>query len=115
MTNFGVGRCPRALKYWAVAVVGALLLLPACGFGVKGPNKSNLDAIAFSRPELRVTVTSAEADSIPSLVPNLSELDRFRSEYGMAWHFVMDQRTGRLNLLDGGAIPFIPGAANSLR
>ncbi len=43
------------------------------------------------------------------------DLARFQSQYGADWHFLVDKRTGRLNLVDGGAISFIPGSANKLR
>ncbi|NOZ94727.1 MAG: fibronectin type III domain-containing protein [Acidobacteria bacterium] len=74
-----------------------------------------LDELTFAKTELRISRTLIDADQLPKEVWDREELARFRSDHGASWHVVMDERTGRVDLLDGGAIPFIPGPANSLR
>ena len=81
---------------------------------VKDANQ-NLDNLAFSRPMLRLSETLSDSETLADRLENISDMDRFRSEYGTAWRFLIDERTGRVNLLEGGAIPFIPGPANDLR
>ena len=81
---------------------------------VKDANQ-NLDNLAFSRPMLRLSETLSDSETLADRLENISDMDRFRSEYGTEWRFLIDERTGRLNLLEGGAIPFIPGPANDLR
>ena len=95
-----------------VIIIG--VLCPVWAQKVKDA-KQNLDTLAFTRPQLRLSETLTEAESLSGRIENISDMDRFRSEYGTAWHFLMDERTGRVNLLNGGAIPFIPGPANDLR
>ena len=46
--------------------------------------------------------------------PGPRRCEDFRAEYGSAWRFTVDLRRGVTSLLDGGAIPFIPGTANDL-
>ena len=41
-------------------------------------------------------------------------METFRAAHGDAWRFTVDLRRGVTSLLDGGAIPFIPGRANDL-
>jgi hypothetical protein len=107
----------RESRGWKAAVLVVALTglsLPASGQIVKR-RQSTLDRLTFARPELRVSQTLADSDTLKDQLANRAEVDKFRSEYGRAWRFVVDRRTGRLNLLDGGAIPFIPGPANKLR
>jgi subtilisin-like proprotein convertase family protein len=75
---------------------------------------SDLDALAFSRPELRVVETNRDSDSVRTLIPDAAKIDEFLATYGSAWTVWVDLRRGRPSLIDGGAIPFLPGAANSL-
>jgi trimeric autotransporter adhesin len=111
MRKAGIGRW---MKRGALAFLVTALFVPAWAQKVKDP-KSGLDLLTFSRPELRVSQTLTEAEALAGRLEGLSDMDRFRSEYGTGWHFLMDERTGRVNLLDGGAIPFVPGPANDLR
>jgi hypothetical protein len=92
----------------------AMLALPVFAQVVK-KSQSSLDKLAFAKPELRLSQTLADADAIKEPLANRADLARFRSQYGPAWHFLIDKRTGHLNLLSGGAIPFIPGPANKLQ
>ena len=97
-------------------LLGAALLVcaPLIGQAVKG-GASPLDALVFGSKQLRVTVTLADSDAIQGLISNAPAIAAFKAEHGAAWHFTMDQRAGRVNLMDGGAIPFIPGPANTLK
>ena len=76
---------------------------------------SDLDRLTFSKRELRVSQTLADSDSVGENLANRADMSRFKADYGSAWHFTVDKRTGQVNLVDGGAIPFIPGPANKLR
>lgn len=98
----------------ALAVILIGVLCPVWAQKVKDA-KQNLDNLAFTRPQLRVSETLTEAESLTDRIENVSYMDSFRSEYGTAWHFLMDERTGRVNVVNGGAIPFIPGPANDLK
>ncbi len=98
------------------AIVAAWTASPTWAQVVKR-SKQNMNNLVFVRPELRVTQTLTDAEAITKQIKSadLSDMDRFRSENGPEWHFLMDERTGRVNLAEGGAIPFIPGPANDLR
>jgi hypothetical protein len=89
------------------------LLLPAWAYDVKEAT-SPLDARAFAKPQLRVVPALAMAEHVTASLTNLSELDAYVAEYGPAWYLLVEQKSGRVNLADGGAIPFIPGNANRL-
>ena len=99
------------------AVLGpvlAALALPVFAQRVKdGP--SSLDRLVFQKRELRVSQTLVDAEALREPLANRADMSRFKSEYGLGWRFLLDKRTGGLNLLDGGAVPFIPGANNKLK
>ena len=101
---------PRLLRAFGLLT---LLAASATAFVAK-PGATPLDSLVFSRSELRVGLTLANAGGLQQQIQNGKALNQFIATYGPAWHFLMDERTGRVNLLDGGAIPFIPGAANAL-
>jgi len=103
----------RNKKVVCALALSILVAVPFLAYVVKG-QKGNLGALTFARPELRVSVTATDSEPLRTLLPNAKALDLFRAENGAAWSFVIDERSGRLNLLDGGAIPFIPGPANTL-
>src|SRR5258708_15786726 len=107
----------RRVPVVSAAVLGSLLAALALTASAQmfKQSRSNLDQLTFSKRELRVTQTLADADAIKGLITNQDAMTQFRSQYGAAWRFLIDERTGRLNLLEGGAIPFIPGAANKLQ
>jgi len=65
--------------------------------------KQNLDNLAFARPELGLSETLTEAEALTNRLESASDMDRFRAQYGPEWHFLMDERTGRVNLAEGGA------------
>lgn len=108
-------RCHK--KPILIAIAGLMLAALALPLGaqVVKQGQSSLDKLVFSKKELRVSQTFADADAVKEPLAYRDDLTRFRSQYGAGWHFLIDKRTGRLNLLDGGAIPFIPGSANKLQ
>lgn len=110
----GPGGLTRGLVLAMAMVLLGGSMTPILAYKVKDP-KANLDSRVFSRPELRVSSTVELSDHIRSLLSNAETLDGFLAENGTNWAFFVDQRTGRVSLLDGGAIPFIPGAMNGLR
>lgn len=105
--------CQEWILRAALAAALITVAMPAVAQRVKEP-ESRLDKLSFSKRELRLSQTLVDAATIRRL-PYRAELDRFRSAYGAGWRFVIDQRTGRPNLLDGGAIPFAPGPANGMQ
>jgi hypothetical protein len=106
----------RQSPFVMVAVLGlalAALASPAFAYRKKDGD-SSLDRLTFAKRELRTSQTLTDAEALKDRVANRADMTRFKVEYGSAWRFLMDERTGHLNLLDGGAIPFIPGPANKL-
>jgi len=107
----------RGIRFnpWIIvlAVLAAAAAPPAFAQRVKEP-LDHLDNLVFAQPELRVVETTADAEAIRARVPDIGEIDLFRAENGEEWRALLDQRRGVPALLDGGAIPFIPGPANDL-
>jgi hypothetical protein len=103
-------------RFATLVLVAAAVVLSTAVFAqkVKEP-KSSLDNLVIVRPELRVSETVADSETIRDLIPNAKDMDLFRAENGAEWKFIIDQRRGRPALLEGGAIPFLPGQANGLR
>ena len=106
-----ITRSARGLIWAAGAMM--LVVWPSPAQQVKGV-LDNLDNLVFSRPELRVVETNEDAQFLKGAMPNAAQVDAFVGAYGPAWSIWTDQRRGRPSLIDGGAIPFIPGHANSL-
>jgi hypothetical protein len=75
------------------------------GQAVKPP-ESELDRLTFAKPELRVSQTLIDSEELREDLPNQGALQLFRQRYGDKWRFLIDRRTGRVNLVHGGAIPF---------
>lgn len=98
----------------AIILLGVLAALQLPAQRVKEANTS-LDHVAFARPEMRVPETNTDAELIREKLSIIREVDQFRAENGPAWRFTIDERRDRIALLDGGAIPFIPGSANDLK
>jgi hypothetical protein len=106
----------RQSPFVMVAVLGlalAALASPAFAYRKKDGD-SSLDRLTFVKRELRTSQTLTDSEALKDRVANRADMTRFKVEYGPAWRFLMDERTGHLNLLNGGAIPFIPGPANKL-
>lgn len=76
---------------------------------------SNLDQRVYANPSLRVVETPVEASIVRSELLNYQAIESFQATHGKAWSVIVDRRRGVVGLLDGGAIPFIPGSANSLQ
>jgi len=99
---------------WAVVLVAlSVAAVPAAAQTVK-EGLDNLDAIAFQRPEFRVPEVNMDAEAVRSQMASGREVDLFRAENGLEWKVLVDARRGRPALVDGGAIPFIPGPMNAL-
>ncbi len=97
-----------------LGLVLAVLAPPALAQVVK-KGRSPLDKLTMVKRELRLSQTLTDAEAIKEPLAYGADIKRFRSEYGSSWRFLIDERTGRANLVEGGAIPFIPGPANKLR
>lgn len=97
---------------WAVLVL-LLVGLPATAQRVKD-GQHNLDAMVFQGAEFRVPPVIQDSEAVWSSLVNGREVDRFRAENGTEWKVWIDARRGRPSLLDGGAIPFLPGHMNTL-
>jgi hypothetical protein len=97
-----------------LALALALSSFPARGQVAKSP-ASPLDAVAFSRPELRIPSRIVELDRIRGELPSEvgAEADRFRAVAGGDWVLAFDRASGHLALAEGGT-PWIPGSANAL-
>jgi hypothetical protein len=70
--------------------------------------------LVFISPELRLPVPLTDLDTIRGAT-QAAALERFRAEHGRIWKLWLDERRNAAGLLTGGAIPFIPGAANDLK
>ncbi|HXB55393.1 MAG TPA: hypothetical protein VN461_11455 [Vicinamibacteria bacterium] len=97
-----------------LGLVLAVLAVPALAQVVKKA-PSPLDKLVMAKRELRVSRTLTYAEAVKEPLAYRADIKRFQSEYGSSWRFLIDERTGRANLVEGGAIPFIPGPANKLR
>ncbi len=94
----------------AVVLLGASLSL---AFTPKEA-RDNLDLLVYIDPQLRVVEVTADADGLGETLSTTPEMEAFRQSYGPEWSFTVDLRRGVTGLIDGGAIPFIPGTRNDL-
>jgi hypothetical protein len=94
----------------------AAALLAAASAVALAPKEAldQLDLLVFVDPSLRVVEVTADAGSLGEAPPGFQAMESFRATHGDAWRFTVDLRRGVTSLLDGGAIPFIPGRANEL-
>lgn len=97
-----------------VATLAVLFPMPSGAFTEKEP-RSALDDLVFVRPELRVPQTPVDLIDLRSGQQGDQGLRSFRAEHGKQWKATLDARRNVLTLLSGGAIPFMPGSANTLR
>ena len=107
-SSLSLGR--RGSRY-LFAVVLLLAMQPAFAQVVKA-RVSDLDKLQMTKRELRVTKVISDADQ--ERLFNRKAIDRFREAYPGKWRFLVDRRTGHVNLIEGGAIPLIPGLSNRL-
>jgi len=101
-------------EFFYVCLSLILFSFPAAAQRVK-ESLSGLDHISFSSPQLRTVETNLQAQNLENLLPEQEAASRFVKANGDRWSVWFDLRRGRPSLIDGGAIPFIPGQANSLR
>jgi len=100
----------RRSKYLFAVLL--LLAMPSAFAQVVKRGDSELDRLQMTKRELRVTKILVDAEK--QRLFNRKAIKRFREAYPGKWRFLIDRRTGHVNLIEGGAIPFIPGHANRL-
>ncbi|PWB67554.1 MAG: hypothetical protein C3F15_17775, partial [Holophagae bacterium] len=98
---------------WTLVTVALMAAGPALALAPKEV-RDQLDLLVTIDPSLRVVEVNVDATSFNGPLPGAQAMEDFRAENGDAWRFTVDLRRGVTSLLDGGAIPFIPGPANSL-
>jgi hypothetical protein len=102
-------------KFLCVTVVVFLCLVTFLTFSfAKKDSKQTLDALAIVSPELRVVETTEDYWGIADDYASKAGILQFLSENSGDWSVFVDARRGVPSLVDGGAIPFIPGPANDL-
>lgn len=108
--------CSRSfiVRVAALTLILGVLAVPLSAQRYK-EGQSPLDKLTLVKPELLVSRKLTDAERLSKGVWNREAMAQFRSDNGSAWHALVDERTGRVNLLDGGAIPLIPVPANKLR
>lgn len=104
----------RVLRLVGLLFVALLFPAPAGAFAPKEPRHA-LDTLVVVRPELRTPQVPVELDDLRPGQAGSAGLRAFRAEHGASWSARLDQRRNVLTLLSGGAIPFLPGPANTLR
>jgi len=105
----------RNLSRCIIGFIVLSLLLSVSFFAYKvNDDRSNLGSLAFVMPELRVSQTGEDFRSIQDGFSSFDGAARFLSENDASWRILIDLRRGVPSLIDGGAIPWIPGPANSL-
>ncbi len=107
-----VARAPFATALFLVTA-GLMAAAPAFALTPKEP-RDQLDLLVTIDPSLRVVEVNVDATTYNGPLPTFQATEDFRAAYGEAWRFTVDLRRGVTSLLDGGAIPFIPGVANDL-
>ena len=90
-----------------------VFLIPSMAFKQQS-GKSTLDALVIVSPELRTVETNQDFREIQEPFFSQGELSKFLADNGDNWKIFIDVRRGVPSLIDGGAIPFIPGSMNSL-
>ncbi len=90
-----------------------MLVLPLFSFKTK-MEKTTLDDLAYVDKYLRVTENYENLLNISESFYSKSGGLKFLQENGGGWYVLIDKRRGVPALIDGGAIPFIPGKANNL-
>ena len=105
-----------ARKNFATALtLATVVLMSAAAFALTPKEaRDQLDLLVWIDPGLRVVEVNVDASGASGALPASQAMEDFRAANGDAWRFTVDLRRGVTSLLDGGAIPFIPGAANDL-
>jgi hypothetical protein len=107
--NYGFLSARRML----VTVLTMIVCLAAYSQKVKDTN-APLDSLVFVSSELRVVETTEDFWAIKEGFVTQEGILKFLSENSGEWKVFVDKRRGVPSLIDGGAIPFIPGPANDL-
>ncbi|MEJ5165657.1 MAG: proprotein convertase P-domain-containing protein [Thermoanaerobaculia bacterium] len=76
--------------------------------------QTEFDSFLYRAPYTRVVRTISKLEEISGKIPNYNEYQRMLQQLGPNWNVFIDERTGRISLLEGGAIPWMPGPANFL-
>ncbi|HNT18771.1 MAG TPA: hypothetical protein PKJ37_12890, partial [Acidobacteriota bacterium] len=101
------------VKSASLAVGMIVFCVLAFGYGVKG-TKGNLDLLVFQKQTLRVTETTGDLDSMRNGLRGADAMEGFLADNGDAWKFTVDRRRGEFSLLEGGAIPLLPGLRSNV-
>ena len=96
-----------------VAVASLLPVIPSYCYGERA-NENSLSALSLVAPELRVSETNADFSEVGEYLAAGEGISRFLNDNGPMWKATVDLRRGVPSLLDGGAMPFIPGPGNDL-
>ncbi len=104
----------KRLTSFCAAVLFLALSMPAGAFAPKEV-RHRLDELVFVRPELRTPQTVVDLVDLRPGQADGPGLRAFRAENGAVWGARLDARRNVVTLLHGGAIPFLPGPANTLR
>jgi hypothetical protein len=103
----------------SIALVVMVLTIVTSAAVVKG-SKGTLDDIATVSPRLWVPAQIAPIEAFraegvsPELAARAAAWDRFITAHGTQWSMMVDRVSGMPALIEGGAIPWVPGNANSL-
>ncbi|MCX7829935.1 MAG: hypothetical protein N2445_02605, partial [Acidobacteria bacterium] len=101
-------------KYCFVVLSFVLLFSFSSSAFKQNPASSTLDSLVFVKPELRVVETNEDFKFVRDALSTAPGITKFLSENGENWKVLVDLRRGVPSNIDGGAIPFIAGPANTL-
>ncbi|MBN2384872.1 hypothetical protein JXQ70_18520 [bacterium] len=99
--------------FCSLVIVVLLGAVPVFSQMVKD-GQSALDALTLLSSELRVVETNQDVRELKESFVTQTGIDLFLSDNDDNWHVIVDKRRGVPSLIDGGAIPFIPGVKNTL-
>jgi len=100
-------------KTTTIAVAATIVAAVTFGFTPK-ESRDDLDLLVFIDPQLRLVEVNADFSGQTESTPAFEAMNLFRAAHGEEWTFTVDLRRGVPTLLSGGAMAFIPGAANDL-
>lgn len=73
-----------------------------------------LDSLTFQKPQLRVTEEIEDSIFLNDAFQTKEGVLNFLSAYGSNWKVLIDKRRGVFSLIEGGAIPMIPGIKSGI-
>lgn len=106
-------RRDRSYRLCWVIILALSASIHFLAFQIKD-GKAGLDSLTYMAPELRIVETPEDFRMIKEGFATSEGIAKFLLENNSSWTATVDVRRGVTTLLDGGAIPFIPGPANSL-